>query len=628
MIRRPISLSSNDISDVPLGVTLGESLFAGAESFLGLLVRHASRSLAVVARSYGNGAWSQFSGSDLVAHLGRSCYYWRQELGSHLVSLSSLSPTGDQGPKQAAILFQSRNSYVSLVSAWGALLAGFNVMFLPQHASQADIRWCLSYFNGVAIAQDLEEIAPPAFGGLHVPLFQLAASVWIPQDKHAEPPLLAPFRRYKALLQAQETGSEAWEALVREGREACPGGVGRCGFISFGHDGYQKPELLPLDALVLTAQNFLLSSNVPPALPWRTMELLVPANPFAHVSRFCALLKNGVLGFADPAADLAANLAVLRPTLFFAAEHVLRLFVDCIEEQFTVRQKVRSRLAKTIEKTLGILDSYGTNRLSEVPFHFAKRGLRLASKTVLGRHLIRSLVRDLRFVVHGMGPAPVGAVKVLERLGIPVIETYGTTGAAGLLSSNTFDLPHLNLIGTPLPHVSFQLGADSILEYKIHSSLFPQVRQWQKTGDVAQMTAHGFMITGRKAHLFVTSGGVKISPLPLERRLKENPLIADVCLIGDKRPFLSALVVLENSAYSDAKNDPQAFREQVQELINAVNETLPRQHTIKKFVILEKPFQESNGEKLLSGAINRLRIVETRSAAIQDIYKETTSGVS
>jgi long-chain acyl-CoA synthetase len=239
----------------------------------------------------------------------------------------------------------------------------------------------------------------------------------------------------------------------------------------------------------------------------------------------------------------------------------------------------------------------------------------------MGEAFVDEAVGPLRLVVHGLAPAQESHVKALERLGVPVVETYGVTAAAGLLSSNTFDAPHFNLIGSPLPHVSFRLGAGSLLEYKLSLPAFQEAGLWQETGDVAQMTPFGFVITGRKKHLFTTAGGVTVSPVRLERLFKEHEFVADACIVGDRMPYLAALIVLSQGGQSDYRRDPEAVKEKVQGIVTSVNETLSRFATIKKFVILDKPFSEQDGELLSSGSLNRLKIYESRQSLIEGLYR-------
>ena len=591
----------------------GNEIFAGAEAFMGLLLRQSARTSQVVVRTYGNGAWSQFSGKDFASHLGRSAARWTQEFYATPEAVS------ERRKKPRALLFIVRNTYSAFVAAWGAMLAGLDVMHMPSQASMADIKWSLEYFKGVGIVTDMDELAPQ-LGGFGCPVFNVSRTLWAAQDRQAEPELFRVYRYFKTspearLAQEMSRSSIATEIPLDTLR------VGRMQFVSFGHDGFQKPEMLLPDALVLTAQNFLLHLGAPASIFWKSMELMAPSNPFAHLSRICVLLKNGVIGFPQASADWETNLRILRPSVLFASPLELSQVCEFVE-WMAERPLFRSRLtvSETFEKARTLLNSARALKLPEKVFETARRALRTAGRISAGEQFLKESVGDLKFVVHGLAGAADGNVRLLERLGIPVVETYGVTHAAGLLSSNTFDAAHCNLIGSPLPHVSFRLGANSLLEYRLSLPVFENAGRWEETGDVAQMTPYGFAITGRKKHLFVTAGGVTISPVRLETLLREQSLIADACIVGDRMPFLAALLVLSQNGQADYRETPELVRENVQKIITELNETLPRNATIKKFVILDKPFQEAEGEKLSTGAVNRLKIHETRQAIISSLY--------
>jgi long-chain acyl-CoA synthetase len=286
---------------------LGSSLFEGAESLLTLLMRQGARSQQVVARSYGHGAWSQFSGRDLVAHLGRASRNWLQAF-----------PLPRAPGSRRSLLFLGKNSYSGFVGALGATLVGVDVMFLPSQALASDIRWCVEYFGAEVLATDAAECVEPLshFG---LPVYNLGTSVWQVRDPHPEPDIFELFRIFKAEEEIRLAKQQAQQEFLKEAfKNFANERVGKFRFVSFGHDGFQKPEELYLDALVQTAQNFLFHVQAPEGLPWRTLELLAPSNPFAHLSRFSALLRNGVLAFPNPAADWETNLRILRPTLIFA----------------------------------------------------------------------------------------------------------------------------------------------------------------------------------------------------------------------------------------------------------------------------------------------------------------------
>ncbi|NBX18173.1 MAG: hypothetical protein EBR09_12495 [Proteobacteria bacterium] len=589
-------------------------LFAGNEQFLNLLMRQCVRTEQVIARSYSEGTWNQYSGRDFLAHLGRATGHWEKALSG--LNLSGERASGKRGP---ALLFQTHNSYTSWVSSLAAVLSGYDVMFMPLHASEADIRWCVEYFGCVALVTDIEGYASQ-LKDMQLPVFDLSGVHWGVRDKSVEPPAVTLFRWFKTAEELRDAKRQTGVFPSVQGH--IPAKIGFFNFISFGHDGFQKPESLSLDALVVSANHLLIHLNTPPEIFWKTLEILPLSNPFAHLSRYSALLKNGVVGFPQLGGELESHLRILRPTVIFASPNELEKLAAHVSAQLRAPGfSPRLALGNRLDQARELLKSGRALKLPETVFDAATRTLLWASRNTIGKDFVRFSLADLQMVVHGLASAREAHVELLGQMGVPVIETYGVTAAAGLLSANTFDSPHLNLIGNPVSHVSFRLGQNSVLEYRLNHPAFSGHGHWQETGDVAQMTPFGFKITGRRRHLFVTAGGATISPLRLEQLLRETHEVQDVCIVGDKMPYLAALVVLSADAQAEFRTSPEKIREIVQQRIGSVNETLPRHATIKKFLVLEKPFQESLGEKLPSGSLNRLKINETRRPEIDSLYQ-------
>ncbi|WGL59701.1 hypothetical protein QEJ31_14305 [Pigmentibacter sp. JX0631] len=608
-----VSETKNNVtSDVP-------NIYLGSELFLDLLLKQSVKINYVTIRTYCNGAWHQLSGKDFCSHVGRAVEYW-----------TNLLPIESREYGQSVILI-GRNTYNSFVAMFGAILAGLDVMCAPSQMSKSDLKWCLNYFKGIVIASDIDELTPQ-LNGFSVPVLNISSAAWMPQDKHPEPKILSIYREYK--IKKPENNQDYLQGEGDLKIQKTPHSVvpedspwrnvkpGRFSFVSFGHDGFQKPETLLPDALVTTAQNFIIHAEFPKQIFWKSMELMMPSNPFAHLSRFCAMLKNGIIGFPNPSTDWETNLRILRPSYLFGSSNELEQlcsFIDIVTKRSN--HLPRFQVSEKIDKIQNLLSSNKAMKIPEGIFDLLKSSLRKTSRIISGHSFLKEAVEDLRFVVHGLASAQETYVKTLEKLGIPVIESYGTTHAAGMLSSNLYHAAHYKVIGTPLPHVNFRLAAHSTLEYRLSSSVFENAGKWEETGDVAQMTPFGFIITGRKKHLFVTLGGTVVSPVRLEQLLKEDDIISDACVIGDKMPYLSALIVLNHNALADYRATPEKIKDHVQSIVNKVNESLPRNVTLKKFYILEKPFTEASGEKLTNGEINRLKIQETRATLIKSLYQ-------
>ncbi len=578
-----------------------------ARMCLRLLARLMVQDKAVVARNYANGGWHQYSGRDFVAHLGRAAEGWTDWLAEREDSPRSGKKSGASAQPRRCLMSLASQSYGSMVTTTAALLVGMDVVFAPEQATDAGLVDIAKHFGADALLCDPHRPLPAGWDK-SLPVFHTVQKTWAAEDPSPPPQIL---RDYAALEEGRRKGTG-------HGVEAVPGDLL---FVSIGNDGFQQKVRLTLNSLMVAAQNFVLQVGVPASVQWNSIELISLAHPFSHTARFAVLLKKGVLGYGNPDAEWENNLSILRPSCVFVGPTELELVAAHITETRR-RNRFRSRaaLSEGLRRARDYLQSGRSLKLSPVAFGVASRVLRSASRSLVGPAFLEEAAGQLKFVVHGLSAASRTTVRALERLGVPVVETYGKTAGAGLLSSNTFNQPHFGLVGSPLAHVSFRLGGDSVLEYRISSEHFPNSGEWVSTGDVAQMTPHGFSIVGRKQHQLITRGGVLISPARFERRITEAALIEQACLVGDGRPYLAALLVLSPEARAANTRDPESVRVEIEAIMSTINETLPRNGTIKKIEILDSPFLESRGEVLPNGQINRLKIAESYADIIAKIY--------
>ena len=158
---------------------------------------------------------------------------------------------------------------------------------------------------------------------------------------------------------------------------------------------------------------------------------------------------------------------------------------------------------------------------------------------------------------------------------------------------------------------------------------------WLHSGDIGELDDDGFLkITGRKKELIITAGGKNVAPAPLEDPLRANPLIAQAVVLGDNQPFISALISLDpemlpiwlgnnggNTAMSlaEAANSPIVMNE-VQRAIDAVNKTVSKAESIRKFVIITTELTEASGHVTPSLKIKRAQVMRDFAPIIDDIY--------
>ena len=168
--------------------------------------------------------------------------------------------------------------------------------------------------------------------------------------------------------------------------------------------------------------------------------------------------------------------------------------------------------------------------------------------------------------------------------------------------------------------------------------------EWFKTGDIGTIDNEGYLaITGRKKEIIVTAGGKNVAPAVLEDPIRSNTIIGQVIVVGDQKPFISALITLDdemlpawlaNNGLGDvsidaAKSHPQVLAE-VQRAVDAANERVSRAESIRKFAILDSELTEASGHLTPKLSIKRHIIVQDFADVIEGLYSgnPATEGIS
>jgi long-chain acyl-CoA synthetase len=211
-----------------------------------------------------------------------------------------------------------------------------------------------------------------------------------------------------------------------------------------------------------------------------------------------------------------------------------------------------------------------------------------------------------------------------------VIEGYGLTETSSSLSVNDPDDYRFGTVGRAVDGCEIKLDGDGEILVRSDTIFAGYYKDPEataaaftddgffRTGDVGELDDNGWLkITDRKKDLIITAGGKNIAPQNLENALKSSRFVSQALVVGDRRPYVTALVTLDEAEVSTSGRDPQ---ELVQELVDDVNRDRVRVEQIKRFAILPRDFTQEAGELTPTLKLRRRVVEEHFSAEIERLY--------
>ncbi|NMM87564.1 hypothetical protein B2J88_24950 [Rhodococcus sp. SRB_17] len=228
------------------------------------------------------------------------------------------------------------------------------------------------------------------------------------------------------------------------------------------------------------------------------------------------------------------------------------------------------------------------------------------------------------------GGAPID-LKILEffhEAGVPVLEGFGLTEGGGVVTNSATDAFKLGSVGRALPGFEIKISREGELlvggvgvfaGYQNNPEATAAALRdgWLHTGDLGSIDEDGYLtITGRIKDLIITSGGKNIAPTPIEHELSRHPLVSQGLVVGDRRPFCSALFTLSPAAVEHYE-DPAR---EIEQIIETVNETLPGYSQIRKWQILPEELSIDAGTLTATQKIRRSAVLERYADLIDTMY--------
>ena len=360
-------------------------------------------------------------------------------------------------------------------------------------------------------------------------------------------------------------------------------------------------------------------------------DVTVAFLPSAHITQRVVMellmIRHGTpVHFSEGLAKLPRELQAIKPTFFVAPPRVWERIYSTVSTELRKRPLPLRRLAY-----LGIgvgAEAARARMAGKEPPALVRTTLRFFDRLVFSKIRAR-LGGRLRLAVSGAAPLGKDLAEFYAAIGMPLVEGYGLT-EGGVVILNPMDRPRAGSIGKPLPGVRVKLAADGELlihsetlfsgYYKDPASTAAVLRDgWLHTGDVATIDRDGFVsITGRKKELIVSSNGKKIYPARIEGLFKLEPLVNQVLLVGDKRPYMTALITLNPQAAEHVQGP--LLETELKRAVARVNKHLASFEQIRKFKVIEREFSLEQGELTPTMKLRRSKVIENFKDEIAALY--------
>ena len=373
-----------------------------------------------------------------------------------------------------------------------------------------------------------------------------------------------------------------------------------------------------------------LTSNIdmgPHVLPLSPDDSTIAFLPSAHIAQRVVIemlpIRMGFpVWFSESLAKLPNEIKTIRPTFLLAPPRVWERIFTSINAEIKKKSAVARKL---FHGAVGLGAEVSRLREEGKAVPKAMLGLlKIADRLVFSKIRTR-LGGRIRVAASGAAPLGKDLARFYAAIGMPLIEGYGLT-EAGVVCFNPSDRPKSGSIGKKLPGVELRLAEDGELLVK-SPALFlgypndPEATAavlrdgWLYTGDIAEFDADGYVyITGRKKELIVSSNGKKIYPARIELLFKAEPVISQVVLIGDRLPYVTALVTV------NAPEAASSAEAEVKKAVARVNRKLAPFEQIRKFRIIERDFSIETGELTPTMKVRRNRVLENHRELVSELY--------
>lgn len=398
--------------------------------------------------------------------------------------------------------------------------------------------------------------------------------------------------------------------------------------------------------VALTHGNIACNQNVAPAdFGFDSTDACISFLPLSHVTAraldYVMYNSGAQVAYCSQFDKLPLAMREIRPTVIVGVPRVFEKIRQAVEQKSAASPLKKRMLAWAIRVGSRFADVvYDGRRPSSLAW-------KVANKLVYSK-VSEAFGGRVRIYVSGGAPLGIDTARWFASAGIALWEGYGLTETSPVIALNTPVRHRMGATGMPLPNLELKLADDGELLVR-GQSVFSGYWQkpeanadcfdadgWFRTGDIGHFDADGFLyITDRKKELLKTSGGKMVAPQPIENKLKNNILVAQAALVGDKHKFIAALISPNFVALEEwAKHHGVPAKSRTElvadnrvialygEIVREVNGTLANFETLKRFRVVADEWTQDSGELTPSMKLKRRVLTERYAAVIAELYAD------
>lgn len=375
-----------------------------------------------------------------------------------------------------------------------------------------------------------------------------------------------------------------------------------------------------------------------------TLMFLPLAHVFARYIHILAIDAGVTVGHSPDLKNLVEDIQSFRPEFLLVVPRVFEKIYNGARSKAHDASAIKGRLFDAAERA-GV-------EWSKTVMDGRKPSPLLALRYKVLDALVLSKIRQAmggqaQYAVSGGGPLSPRLGHFFHAVGIKILEGYGLTETTAPVTVGTVQDFQIGTVGPPLPGMSVKIAEDGeilcrgvgVIEHYYEN---PKADEegftedgWYRTGDLGELTERGFLkITGRKKEVIVTAGGKNVIPAQYEDLIRASALVSQCVVIGDNRPFIAALVTLDEETLPkqlerlglDPKLSPEEaaqqepVRQEVQKLIDKANAETSKAESVRAFRIIGSDFTEESGHLTPSLKIRRPKILKDYEDVIEEIY--------